>query len=112
MPFETFDFLTIFYVGYAVYLVVASMVAIFWIVFTRKYHRSAADSATGIVGTIMRFQYKAVYSLLRLWRTPAGHPPDYPSYKQIFTMAGTTGVALATISGIVVVSLQWIESLA
>ena len=107
---ETFDFWTIFYVGYAVYLVVTSVVSIFWIVFARRFRRAAMDSSTA--GAILRFQYKLVYSLLRLGRSPAGSPPIFPSYKQIFTIAGTTGVALATISGIIVVSLQWIESLA
>ena len=108
---ETFDFWAIFYVGYAVYLGVASVVSVFWIVFTRRYHRSVMDSSTGIAGAILRFQYKLVYSLLKLGRSPAGLPPACPSYRQIFTIAGTTGVALATISGIIVVSLQWVESL-
>ncbi len=109
---ETFDFLTIFYVGYAVYLSVASVVSIFWIVFTRRYRRSSMNSATGIVGTTLKLHYKLVYSLLKLGRSPAGLLPARPSYRQIFTIAGTTGVALATVSGIIVVSIQWVESLA
>ena len=109
---ETFDFSTIFYVGYAVYLGVTSAVALFWIIFARKYRRAAMDTSTGLAGSILKLQYKAVYSLLKLGRSPAGLPPAYPSYKQIFTVAGTTGVAVATISGIIVVSLQWVESLA
>ena len=108
---ETFDFLTIFYVGYAVYLSVALMVSIFWIVSTRIYRRAALDSSTGIVGAILQFQYNSVYSLLKFGRSRAGLLPARPSYRQIFTIAGTAGVALATISGIIVVSLQWIESL-
>lgn len=108
---ETFDFSTIFYVGYAVYLGVTSVVSIFWILFTRRYHRSAIDSASGIVGTVLKNQYKLVYLLLRLGRPITVSPPACPSYRQIFTVAGTTGVALATVSGIIVVSLQWVESL-
>ena len=108
---ETFDFSTIFYVGYAVYLGVTSVVSAFWIVFARKYQRAALDSPAGVTEAILRFQYKLVYSLLKLWRTPVGLPPTRPSYRQIFTIAGTTGVAFATMSGIIVVSLQWIESL-
>ena len=109
---ETFDFLTIFYVGEAVYLSVTSVVSIFWIVFARRYRRAAMDSSTGTVAAILKFQYKWVYSLLKLGRSPAGLLPARPSYRQIFTIAGTTGVALATISGIIVVSFQWVESLA
>lgn len=109
---ETFDFSTIFYVGYAVYLGVSLVVSIFWIVFTRRYRRSAMDSAAGIVGTVLKVQYKLVYILLKLGRSNAVSPPACPSYKQIFTIAGTTGVALATASGIIVVALQWVESIA
>ena len=109
---ETFDFLTIFYVGYAVYLGVTSLVSIFWIVFARGYRLAATSSSTGVVGTILKFQYMLVYSVLRLGRSSAGLPPARPSYRQIFTIAGTTGVFVATVSGIVVVSLQWVESLA
>ncbi len=109
---ETFDFLTIFYVGYAVYLGVTSLVAIFWIVFARGYRMAAASSSTGVVGTILKFQYMLVFSILRPGRSSAGLPQARPSYWQIFTIAGTTGVALATVSGVVVVSLQWVESLA
>ena len=108
---ETFDFGTIFYVGYAVYIGVASAVSIFWIVFTRRYPQLLRDSATGAVGTVLNIQYRLVYSLLKMGRSPAGLPPVRPSYRQIFTIAGTTGVAVATLSGIIVVSLQWIESL-
>ncbi len=109
---ETFDFLTIFYVGYAVYLSVFLVVSVFWIVFARRYRRAASDSSAGVTGAILKFQYKLVYSILKLGRSPAGLPPACPSYRQIFTIAGTTGVALATISGIIVVSLQWAESMA
>ena len=110
---ETFDFSTIFYVGYAVYLGVTSVVSIIWILFTRRYHRSALDSAAGFVGTALNIQYRLVYLLLKLGRSTAVvSPPACPSYRQIFTIAGTTGVALATVSGVIVVSLQWLESLA
>lgn len=109
---ETFDFWTIFYVGYAVYLGVTSVVSIFWIVFARRYRLLATSKSTGVVGTILKFQYLLVYSALKLGRSSVGLPPTRPSYRQIFTIAGSTGVALATLSGIVVVSLQWVESLA
>ena len=109
---ETFDFWTIFYVGYGVYLGVTSVVSIFWIVFARRFRRAALDSSTGTTGAILRFQAKAVYSLLKLGRSPVDVLLARPSYKQIFTIAGTTGVTLATISGVIVVSLQWVESLA
>ena len=109
---ETFDFWAIFYVGYAVYLGVASAVSVFWIVFTRKRGLLYMDRTTGVIGRILALQFKLVYALLRLGRSPASMPTGLPSYRQIFTIAGTTGVALATLSGIVVVSLQWVESLA
>jgi hypothetical protein len=109
---ETFDFWTIFYVGYAVYLGVTSVVGLFWIVFARRLRRAAVDSSTGAAASILRFQYRAVYSILRLGRSSTDVLPAGPSYKQIFTIAGTTGVALATIAGIIVVSLQYAESLA
>ena len=109
---ETFDFSTIFYVGYAVYLSVTSVVLVFWIVFARRHRPAATGSSSGVVGTILKFQYMLVYSLLKWGRSSAGPPPVRPSYGQIFTIAGTTGVALATVSGIIVVSLQWVESLA
>ncbi len=109
---DTFDFLTIFYTGYAVYLSVTAAVTIFWVVFTRRHRRAAVDSSTGVARTIMIFQYKLVYSLLKLGRSSAVLPPAGPSYRQILTVAGTTGVAFATLSGIIVVSIQWVDSLA
>jgi len=109
---ETFDFSTIFYVGYAVYLGVTSVVATIWILFTRRFRRAVTDSSTGVSGVVLKTQYTWVYSLIKLGRSPVDAPPDCPSYRQIFTVAGTTGIALATVSGIVVVSLQWVESLA
>ena len=109
---ETFDFWPIFFVGYAVYLGVVSVVSIFWIVSTRLYRLAFTDPSTGFIGAILRGKYKLVFSLLRLGRSPAGPPPERPSYRQIFTVAGTSGVVLATSSGIIVVSLQWMESLA
>ncbi len=109
---ETFDFLAIFYVGYGVYLSVTSVVLIFWILFTRRYRRAAMDSSTGAVRTILKIHYKLVYSLLKLGRSSAVMPSASPSFRQIFTIAGTTGVAFATVSGIIVVTFQWIESLA
>lgn len=109
---ETFDFLTIFYVGYAVYLSVTSVVSIFWIIFARRYRPAAMNRSAGVVGKILKIQFVLVYSILRLGRSSAGLPPARPSYRQIFTIAGTTGVALATLSGVVVVTLQWVESLA
>ena len=109
---ETFDFWTIFYVGYAVYLGVASTVSILWIVSTRRYGLAFSESSSGAVGSVLRTQFKLVYKLLRLGRSPVPIPKQRPSYRQIFTVAGTTGVALATVSGIIVVSLQWVESLA
>ncbi len=109
---ETFDFLTIFFVGYSVYLSVTSVVLIFWILFARRYRRAAMDSSTGTVRTILKVHYKLVYSLLKLGRSSAVMPLARPSYRQIFAIAGTTGVAFATVSGIIVVTLQWIESLA
>ena len=109
---ETFDFSTIFYVGYAIYLGVTSVVAMIWILFTRRFHRAVTDSSTGMVGAAMKIQYTLVNSLLKIGKSPICAPPDRPSYRQNFTVAGTTGVALATVSGIVVVSLQGVESLA
>lgn len=109
---ETFDFLAIFYVGYAVYLGVTSVVLVFWIIFARRYRRADMGSSTGAVRTIMKVHYRLVYSLLKLRRSSLVMPPARPSYRQIFTIAGTTGVAFATISGIIVVTFQWIESLA
>ena len=109
---ETFDFLAIFYVGYAVYLGVTSVVLVFWILFARRYHRPSVDSSTGALRTILNIHYRLVYSLLKLGRSSAVMPQERPSYRQIFTIAGTTGVTFATVSGIVVVTLQWIESLA
>jgi hypothetical protein len=109
---ETFGFSTIFYVGYAVYLGVTSVVAMIWILFTRRFRRAVTDSSTSVAGAILEIQYTLVYSLLKFGKSPVGAPPDRPSYRQIFTVAGTTGVALATVSGIVVVSLQYVESLA
>ena len=109
---ETFDFLEIFYVGYGVYLGVTSVVLIFWVLFARRYRRAVMDSSNRTVRTILNFHYKLVYSLLKMVRPSAVMPPTLPSYRQIFTVAGTTGVAFATVSGIIVVAFQWIESLA
>lgn len=109
---ETFDFRTIFYVGYAVYLAVTSAVSIIWIVYARSSRRTALASSTEFLAVLMKFQYRLVFSLLKLGRSSVILPPAMPGYKQIFTVAGTTGVAVATLSGIIVVFFQWMESLA
>ncbi|MDA0769982.1 MAG: hypothetical protein BZY79_05545 [SAR202 cluster bacterium Casp-Chloro-G4] len=109
---EWFDFWAIFYVGYAVYLAVTSAVAIFWIVYARRSRGSALASSTDFIATVMKFQYKLVFSLVKLGRPPAKLPSAIPTYKQMFTVAGTTGVVVATSAGIIVFFLQWVESLA
>ena len=58
----------------------------------------------------MELQFRLVFSLLRLGRSSVALPAEIPGSKQIFTIAGTTGVAVATLSGFVVVFLQWLES--
>jgi hypothetical protein len=113
LPFsETFDFWAIFYVGYGVYLAVASVVAIFWIVYARRSRRNALATSTGLVSNLMQMQFRLVFSLIRLGRSSVALPAEIPGYKQILTIAGTTGLAVATLSGFVVVFLQWLESVA
>ena len=108
---ETFDFWKNFYAGYAIYLGVTSVVSIFWVVFARNLRRADFDSSMGAAGIILRVQYKAG-TLFWIWEGLLWDHFRCPSFNKNFTIARTTGVAMVTLAGIIVVWLQLVESLA